>query len=405
MAHEGFEPLNPSPSGDKSMSRRTLFPGPWTLLAFAVILILIAYQVFQWAQERVLEVNNPDAQPRAVTPRGDLASDEKSTIEIYEQNRSAVVHITSLAAKRDRFSLDIMKIPAGMGSGFIWEDSGYIVTNFHVIQGAAAAEVTLAGEKSGYNAQLVGAYPEMDLAVLKINTSGKKLRALPIGTSSELKVGQKVFAIGNPFGLDQSLTTGIISALDRNMAGDSGVELKNLIQTDAAINPGNSGGPLLDSAGRLIGVNTAILSPSGVSNGIGFAIPVDEVNRIVPQLIRNGKVTRPVMGITLASDQTAKDNGIEGLLITAVSPKGPAAKAGIVGLRSSPGGRATVGDVLKECEGTSLKRVRDLHDILAKKTPGETIQIKVERDGEIREIKVILVEPEFFQPDLQPKGN
>ena len=197
MAHEGFEPLNPSPSGDKSMLRRTLFPGPWTLLAFAVILILLAYQVFQWAKERVFEVNNPDAQPRAVTPRGDLASDEKSTIEIYEQNRSAVVHITSLAAKRDRFSLDIMKIPAGMGSGFIWEDSGYIVTNFHVIQGAAAAEVTLAGEKSGYNAQLVGAYPEMDLAVLKINTSGKKLRALPIGISSELKVGQKVFAIGN----------------------------------------------------------------------------------------------------------------------------------------------------------------------------------------------------------------
>lgn len=263
-----------------------------------------------------------------------------------------------------------MKIPAGMGSGFIWEDSGYIVTNFHVIQGAAAAEVTLAGEKSGYNAQLVGAYPEMDLAVLKINTSGKKLRALPIGTSSELKVGQKVFAIGNPFGLDQSLTTGIISALDRTMAGDLGVELKNLIQTDAAINPGNSGGPLLDSAGRLIGVNTAILSPSGVSNGIGFAIPVDEVNRIVPQLIRNGRVTRPVMGITLASDQTAKDNGIEGLVITAVSPKSPAAKAGIVGLRSSPGGRATLGDILKECEGTPLKRVRDLHDILAKKTPG-----------------------------------
>ncbi len=405
MANEGFEPIDHPTSDTHLMPKRSLLPGPVTLLAVSLILVLLAYQVFQWARERVLEVNNPDAQPRAVTPRGDLASDEKSTIEIYEQNRSSVVHITSLAARRDRFSLDIMRIPAGMGSGFIWEETGYIVTNFHVIQGAAAAEVTLAGEKSGYNAQLVGAFPEMDLAVLKINTNGKKLRALPVGNSSELKVGQKVFAIGNPFGLDQTLTTGIISALDRELPSDTGVVLKNLVQTDAAINPGNSGGPLLDSAGRLIGVNTAILSPNGVSSGIGFAIPVDEVNRIVPQLIRNGKVTRPVMGITLASDQTAKDNGIEGLVITAVSPKGPAAKAGMVGLRSSPGGRATVGDIIKECEGTPLKRVRDLHDILAKKTPGDTILIKVERDGEIRDIKISLIEPEFFQPDLPPKGN
>jgi S1-C subfamily serine protease len=290
----------------------------------------LGYQVARWALDRVGEINNPDAQPRVVTPRGDLASDEKSTIDLYDQNRSSVVHITSLvAARRSRFSLDTMNIPAGTGSGFLWDDSGYIVTNFHVIQEASGAEVTLAGEKTSYKAELVGGYAEMDLAVLKINARGRKLRPIPVGTSSDLKVGQKVFAIGNPFGLDQTLTTGIISALDRELQGESGSTLKNLIQTDAAINPGNSGGPLLDSAGRLIGVNTAILSQNGGSNGLGFAIAVDDVNQIVPQLIRSGRVVRPVIGVSLLGENFARENGIQGLVVRGVEPDGPAAKAGV----------------------------------------------------------------------------
>ena len=394
-----------NPAGrNNPLPGRPLFPGPLTLIAFVLIIGLLGYQVARWALDRDGDLNNPDAQPRVVTPRGDLASDEKSTIELYDQNRSSVVHITSLvAARRSRFSLDTMNIPAGTGSGFLWDDSGYIVTNFHVIQEASGAEVTLAGEKTSYKADLVGGYPEMDLAVLKINARGRKLRPIPVGTSSDLKVGQKVFAIGNPFGLDQTLTTGIISALDRELQGESGNSLKNLIQTDAAINPGNSGGPLLDSAGRLIGVNTAILSQNGGSNGIGFAIAVDDVNQIVPQLIRNGRVVRPVIGVSLLGENFARENGIQGLVVRGVEPDGPAAKAGIVGIRLGRGGVSGLGDILRECEGVTLKELRDLHSVMEKKKPGDTVKFKIERDGEVRELLITLSEPKSFQPIAPPR--
>lgn len=236
------------------------------------------------------------AQPRAIAPRGELTADERNTVEIFALTSPSVVHITTARQALNLFTLNVLEIPQGTGSGFVWDEAGHVVTNFHVIQGADAARVTLA-DQSTWRAKLVGVYPDRDLAVLRIDAPPERLHPIPIGESKGLKVGQKVLAIGNPFGLDQSLTTGVVSALNREIESITGRTIRGVIQTDAAINPGNSGGPLLDSAGRLIGVNTAIYSPSGASAGIGFAIPVDEVNRIVPRLIREGRIRRPVLGI------------------------------------------------------------------------------------------------------------
>jgi len=227
-------------------------------------------------------------EPRVVQARGNLAEDEKSTIELFENSRDSVVFITTRQRVMDAWTRNIFSVPSGTGSGFIWDDHGHIITNFHVIKGASEATIRLADGRD-YKASLVGASPAHDIAVLKIGIGFQRPAPVPIGTSNDLKVGQKVFAIGNPFGLDWTLTTGIVSALDRSLPGGDGRTIDNLIQTDAAINPGNSGGPLLDSAGRLIGINTAIYSPSGASAGIGFAVPVDTVNRVVPQIISRGK--------------------------------------------------------------------------------------------------------------------
>ncbi|MCY2972514.1 MAG: trypsin-like peptidase domain-containing protein, partial [Planctomycetota bacterium] len=242
---------------------------------------------------------------RPIVARGNLAEDEKSTIELYNQSRQGVVNITTLANRKTGINLNIQQMPEGTGSGFVWDDAGHIVTNFHVIQNADAAQITFA-DQSVFQARLVGYFADKDLAVLKVDAPKGKLKPLPLGRSDDLQVGQKVYAIGNPFGLDQTLTTGIISALGREIDSVNKRPIKNVIQSDAAINPGNSGGPLLDSAGLLIGVNTAIYSTSGVSAGIGFAIPVDEVNRVVPELIKHGKVTKPGLGVTLAPDNMSR---------------------------------------------------------------------------------------------------
>jgi S1-C subfamily serine protease len=227
------------------------------------------------------------AKPATVVPRGDLAADEQDTIQLFNSASPAVVHITTHELKRDFFTRDVFEIPRGNGTGFVWDKQGHIVTNFHVIESADTAHITMS-DQTTWSAKLVGIAPDVDLAVLKIDSRVTDLQPLPIGTSHDLQVGQKVFAIGNPFGLDQSLTMGLISALGREIKSRTRRNIKNVIQTDAAINPGNSGGPLLDSSGRLIGVNTAIVSPSGAYSGIGFAIPVDTVNRVVPDLI-NGR--------------------------------------------------------------------------------------------------------------------
>ena len=238
-----------------------------------------------------------DAAPRPITARGPLKADELADVELFRRTSPSVVHITSLGVQRDMFSMNAQAVPRGTGTGFVWDDGGHIVTNFHVIQGANGARVTLA-DQSSYEAQLVGAFPDRDLAVLRIEAPKEKLPPIALGTSKELQVGQRVYAIGNPFGLDQSLTTGIVSALNREIESFNSRTIRGVVQTDAAINPGNSGGPLLDSAGRLIGVNTQIASPSGASAGIGFAIPADEVNRIVPRLIKDGRFLRPALGVT-----------------------------------------------------------------------------------------------------------
>lgn len=260
---------------------------PWASYLWPLLLLLAVGGVLVWrfAPQLSSRWAESNAVPRPVAQRGELFDDEKRTIDIFKRSSPSAVHITTTGRPSSR---NPGQIPRGTGSGFVWDREGRIVTNYHVIQGAASAQVTLA-DGSDWKAQLVGSFPDRDLAVLVIDAPRDRLHPIPIGTSHDLLVGQKVFAIGNPFGLDQTLTTGTISALNREIESPSGQTIGGVIQTDAAINPGNSGGPLLDSAGRLVGVNTAIQSPSGASAGIGFAIPVDEVNRVVPQLISGKK--------------------------------------------------------------------------------------------------------------------
>ncbi|MGH7844302.1 MAG: S1C family serine protease [Candidatus Binatia bacterium] len=329
------------------------------------------------------------ATPRAITPRGELDSEEKSTIGLFRQASPAVVHITTIAVRRDLFTLNLLQIPEGMGSGFIWDESGNIVTNFHVIQNAAGAEVTLA-DHSHWKARLVGVAPDKDLAVIKIDAPRERLRPIPIGSSKDLLVGQKVFAIGNPFGLDQTLTRGIISALGREIDSVTRRPIQGVIQTDAAINPGNSGGPLLDSAGRLIGMNTAIYSPSGTSSGIGFAIPVDTINRLVPELIRFGKITRPGLGVQVAEDQIAQQWGLPGPLVVDVLQGSAAARAGIRPTRRDANGRVRLGDVVIAIDGKKITSSNELFLLLERYKVGDTVSVTLLRDGKQEQVKVTL---------------
>ena len=316
---------------------------------------------------------------RPIVARGNLAEDEKSTIELYNQSRQGVVNITTLANRKTGINLNIQQMPEGTGSGFVWDDAGHIVTNFHVIQNADAAQITFA-DQSVFQARLVGYFADKDLAVLKVDAPKGKLKPLPLGRSDDLQVGQKVYAIGNPFGLDQTLTTGIISALGREIDSVNKRPIKNVIQSDAAINPGNSGGPLLDSAGLLIGVNTAIYSTSGVSAGIGFAIPVDEVNRVVPELIKHGKVTKPGLGVTLAPDNMSRQWVPEGVVVLDVLPEGAAAKVGIRGSSRKKTGNIVLGDIIKSVDGKQIKVLKDLYSVLDAKKVGDVVKVLILRE-------------------------
>jgi len=332
-----------------------------------------------------------DASPRTVAARGDLAADEKATIELFEKSRDSVVFITTKALVRDRWTRNVFTVPRGTGSGFIWDQAGHVVTNFHVIQGASEATVRLS-DGSDYRAALVGASPSHDIAVLRIGIGFKRPPPVPLGTSSDLKVGQKVFAIGNPFGLDWTLTTGVVSALDRSLSGN-GVTIEHLIQTDAAINPGNSGGPLLDSAGRLIGINTAIYSPSGASAGIGFAVPVDTVNRVVPQLIRDGKYNRPSLGIHLdegINERLKPLLGLKGIVILRVSPGSAVEQAGLKGATITPDGGIVPGDIITAVDGKPVDTVSRLLARLDDFSVGDTVKITVLRGGRTLEMAVAL---------------
>jgi S1-C subfamily serine protease len=358
----------------------------WRVWFVVALLVVLAWFLGQRWRGRM---HNPEAVPRAVTARGDLAADEQATIELFRQASPSVVYITSLALQRDIFSLNLFEIPQGAGSGFIWDQDGHIITNFHVIQDAGGARVTLA-DHSNWDAQMVGVAPDHDLAVLFIPAPKRSLKPLAIGTSADLQVGQKVFAIGNPFGLDQTLTTGIISALGREITAVTGRTISGAIQTDAAINPGNSGGPLLDSAGRLIGVNTAIYSPSGSSAGIGFAVPVDTVNRVVPQLIQHGRVIRPGLGVRVADDAIARRLNLPGVLIMRVDKGGAADKAGLRGTRRDAYGRWQLGDILISLGEKRLRSSDDLLDALDAHQVGETVPVVIVRNDTRKQVSVTL---------------
>jgi S1-C subfamily serine protease len=375
-------------SYDRYPTRYPLSAYFWPGIVLLVLAAALVWRVwFPWTNQSA--GIDPAAVPRVVMPRGDLAEDEKSTIALFKLASPSVVHITTLAVRQNSFTLDLWQIPQGTGSGFLWDQDGRIVTNYHVVQEADAAQVTLA-DHSSWKARLVGAYPDKDLAVLIIDAPRERLQPLPLGTAADLQVGQKTFAIGNPFGLDQSLTTGVISALGREIESVTRRAIKGMIQTDAAINPGNSGGPLLDSAGRLIGVNTAIFSPSGAYAGIGFAIPADEVNRVVPQLIRHGKITRPGLGVQVAPDQVGRELGLTGVLIVSVQPGGPAAEAGLRPTRRDDTGRLQLGDVIVAVNDAPVHTADDLLDALEKYPIGTPVQVAILRDSQKQTVTVVL---------------
>jgi S1-C subfamily serine protease len=332
------------------------------------------------------------AGPRPIAARGPLTQEEITTVSIFENASPAVVYITTVQHVRDFFTRNVMRVPRGTGSGFFWDNEGHIVTNFHVIRDSQEARVSLADQRS-FPASLVGVSPEHDLAVLKIEISGVRPSPLAIGTSSDLRVGQKVFAIGNPFGLDHTLTSGIISALDRSIDNELGGIIEHLIQTDAAINPGNSGGPLIDSAGRLIGINTAIYSPSGAYAGVGFAVPVDTINRVVPRLIAFGRYVRPSLGIS-ANDRMSRillrSLGIEGVVVLGVVPRSAADRAGLRPTQATFGGSAILGDVIQSIDGMNVTDFDSLIRLLDEHAIGDTVVLGLWRNGDEIEVPVVL---------------
>ena len=368
-------------------------PGGWAVLlaSLAVFLCLMggAAGYLTWLS-RPSDGLSPGAQPRAVAPPTDPADDEKATIELFKAVSPSVVHVTNLGVQRDLFAVRGEETPRGTGTGFVWDDNGYVLTNYHVVDGANKVRVILA-DHSSYDSTQFWGYPDKDLAVIHIDAPKDKLKPIPVGTSHDLQVGQKTFAIGNPFGLDQTLTTGVVSALGREIESASGRPIRGVIQTSAPINPGNSGGPLLDRAGRLIGVNTAILSPSGTFAGIGFAIPVDEVNRVAPQLIAHGKIVRPRMGVQLAEDQQAHHLGVaDGALILQVSPGGPAEKAGLRGAGYNEDHDLVLGDVITAIDGKPIASGSDLFAALEGHKPGDSVTATYVRKGQQLEAKVTL---------------
>ncbi|MDB4991045.1 MAG: peptidase and chymotrypsin/Hap [Myxococcaceae bacterium] len=316
-----------------------------------------------------------------VVPRADLSELEKSTIALFSSRSKSVVHITTVKLETDMFRRNALEVPQGMGSGIVWDTEGHIVTNYHVIRDAHAARVTLS-DHSIWQASLVGKSARNDIAVLRIEAPDAELTPIVVGSSQDLSVGQQVFAIGSPFGLDYTLSTGVISGLGREIEGLSGLPIHGAIQTDAAINPGNSGGPLLDSSGRLIGMNTSIWSPSGASAGIGFAVPIDTIAHAVPELITYGREVRPTLGVQFAADQVAQRLGVVGALILDVVPDGPAAKVGLRPTRQDPStGRIALGDVIVKLDEQRVATNSELYLALEKYKAGDKVKLVVAREG------------------------
>lgn len=363
--------------------RRRLTLWPLAAFLFLILLGMIAWRAGllpHWLPDRQQPVHDPSASPRAIAPQQGLLPIEIANHEVYEKARKSVVYITTLGVRTDSWN-NSAEVPVGTGSGFIWskkDGKAYIVTNFHVIQDASGAQVTLHDGKQ-LAAELVGAAPDKDLAVLKIDTR-EDLTPIAVGSSKDVKIGYKAYALGNPFGVGITFNDGIISAQDRSIRSVTGRLISGVIQTNAAINPGNSGGPLLDSSGRLIGVTTAIYGPTGVNNGIGFAIPVDTVNQVVPELIKKGSVERPGLGVQIA---TARNLGLtKGVLIIRVLPGGAAEAAGLQPTQFDRAGRITrLGDVIIDLDGSPISSADDLFEQLGKRNVGDKVRVTVVRDS------------------------
>lgn len=322
-----------------------------------------------------------------------LTADESNNIAVFSDVSPSVVFVTNTQLRRQRFSLNVLERPAGSGTGFIWDKSGLIVTNFHVVSGANKIKITLQSGKT-YLAKVVGASPEKDIAVLRIDAPDENLKAIPLGDSSTLSVGRKVLAIGNPFALDTTLTVGVVSALGREIKSMSNRTIKNVIQTDAAINPGNSGGPLLDSMGLLVGINTAIYSPSGASAGIGFAIPVNTIKAIIPQLIEFGRLYRPVLGIETLTDYWAKRLRVRGVAILSVKEGFPAQAAGMIGVQEDRRGNIHLGDVIIAINDEPVINEDTLLSLLEQLDSGDAVKVTTLRNEEIYNYEVILKSPD-----------
>ncbi len=368
--------------------RLSLFRKPLgvVLLSLNVVAILVGTRYWSAA------VLSKDARPRAVAARGQLMADEEVAIKAYSTVSSSVVFVTSKQVSRDLFHLRATEVEEDAGSGFVWDPNGYIVTNYHVVENSQSVRISL-GDQSIHMARRVGVEPDKDIAVLKIDAPPNLLPAIPIGTSRDLQVGQRVYALGNPFGYDQTMTSGIISGLGREINGKGGRLIKGVIQTDAALNPGNSGGPLLDSAGRIIGMNTAILSPTGANAGIGFAIPIDCINRIVPQIIRGETTPKPQLGVTTAEDHLVRGLGLEGVLLLTVTPNTTAEKAGLRGTQRNEQGKIVLGDVITAVDGQPVHTTDDFYRLLGQRKIGDTVQLTILREGKKMEVPVVLEAP------------
>lgn len=358
------------------------------------LLLLVVAIVFAWPTVRVwFGIGaNFSGTPRTVTPRGDLSDVEKSTVELFRNVSPSVVYLTTRSRVANPYTRRAIEVEAGTGSGFMWDEAGHVVTNFHVLREASSAKVLL-WDQSSYEASLIGGSPDHDLAVLKINAPAAKLRPVAIGTSDDLLVGQSVFAIGNPFGLNQTLTTGVVSAKSRTIESPTGRSIDDVIQIDAAINPGNSGGPLLDSAGRLVGVNTAIYSPSGTSAGVGFSIPIDTVNRVVPQIIAKGRYEPPQLGVHVNrefSNAITERLGVTGALILKTVEGGPADRAGLRGTMIGQADGGQLGDIIQKLGDQKVANMNDLLGALEEYRPGDTVTVEFLREGERLSAEVML---------------
>jgi 2-alkenal reductase len=358
---------------------------------FALTLAVIAAVLLALTLSNIRYSPWTNTTARTVDQRGPLSEAERANIELFERVSPSVVQVAARSGAANPLTEEEggeAGAGAASGTGFVWDNDGHVVTNNHVVQNGSEVAVRFASGEVA-RAEVIGVAPNYDLAVLRIRSARKLPPPVALGSSSELKVGQSAFAIGNPFGLDQSLTSGIISALKRRLPTSSGREISNVIQTDTAINPGNSGGPLLDSAGRLIGVNTAIISPSGSSAGIGFAIPVDIVNRVVPELIKNGRVPTPGIGIVAASEAVSTRLGVEGVIIVRTAPGSPAERAGMRGVDFSSG---ALGDVIVQADGKPVHRLSDLTDQIEQVGAGKSIRISVKRGSQTRDITLDIVD-------------